>query len=182
MDPNTLGFTVQHDAVCSSITKSKSSLLIANMNSSADLNCQGVNRFTQLADDSDEVPKLQGAKLYMGFWLSPQEWKDLKLMYDVLQVRYFSLTITGMLTFYGTRNLQMPSKHSQRLTNLPFGAQSQSLNFFKRHGKPWPTLRNSAASQWPSRLGSIIFRSGTIRPMTLVYTSSALVCTIFKYL
>ncbi|KAG1805825.1 uncharacterized protein BJ212DRAFT_1486171 [Suillus subaureus] len=39
----------------------------------------------QLADDSDEVPKLQGGKLYMGFQLSPQEWKDLELMYDVLQ-------------------------------------------------------------------------------------------------
>ncbi|KAG2758101.1 hypothetical protein P692DRAFT_20710694, partial [Suillus brevipes Sb2] len=52
------------------------------------------NRFTQLADDSDKVPKLQGGKSYMGFWLSPQEWKDLKSMYDVLQVCYFSLTIT----------------------------------------------------------------------------------------
>lgn len=182
MDPNTLGFAFQHDAACSSITKSKSSLLIANLNSIADLNCQGVNRFTQLADDSDEVPKLQGGKSYMGFRLSPQEWKDLELMYDVLQVRYFSLTITCMLIFYGTRNLQMPSKHSQRLVNLLFGAQSQYLNFFKRHGKPWPALQNSAASQQPSRLGSIIFRSGIIRPTTLVYTSSASVCTIFKYL
>ncbi|KIK32073.1 hypothetical protein CY34DRAFT_102284, partial [Suillus luteus UH-Slu-Lm8-n1] len=63
-----------------------------------------LNRFTQLADDSDEVPKLQGGKSYMGFRLSPQEWKDLELMYDVLQVRYFSLTITSIEA--GVNNLQ----------------------------------------------------------------------------
>ncbi|KAG2336033.1 hypothetical protein BDR05DRAFT_897307, partial [Suillus weaverae] len=43
-----------------------------------------VNRFIQLADDSDEVPKLHG-KSYSDFKLSGQEWSKLKLMQDVLQ-------------------------------------------------------------------------------------------------
>jgi hypothetical protein len=46
---------------------------------------QGVNRFIQLADDSDEVPNLQG-KSYGAFKLSAEEWKKLELMHDVLQV------------------------------------------------------------------------------------------------
>jgi len=53
--------------------------------------CQGVNRFIQLANDSDEVPKLQG-KSYAGFKLSSQEWAKMELMRDVLQVHlYFCL-------------------------------------------------------------------------------------------
>ncbi|KAG1827950.1 ribonuclease H-like domain-containing protein [Suillus subalutaceus] len=45
---------------------------------------KGVNRFIQLADDSDEVPNLQG-KSYGAFKLSAEEWKKLELMHDVLQ-------------------------------------------------------------------------------------------------
>ncbi|KIK36239.1 hypothetical protein CY34DRAFT_94742, partial [Suillus luteus UH-Slu-Lm8-n1] len=44
-----------------------------------------VNRFIQLADDSDEVPKLKG-KSYADFRLSVQEWTELDLMHEVLQV------------------------------------------------------------------------------------------------
>ncbi|KAG2341707.1 hypothetical protein BDR05DRAFT_834915, partial [Suillus weaverae] len=50
----------------------------------AHLQEQGVNRFIQLADDSDEVPNLQG-KSYGAFKLSAKEWKKLELMHDVLQ-------------------------------------------------------------------------------------------------
>ncbi|KAG2738997.1 hypothetical protein P692DRAFT_20756762 [Suillus brevipes Sb2] len=46
---------------------------------------KGVNRFIQLADDSDEVPNLQG-KTYGVFKLSAAEWTKLELMCDVLQV------------------------------------------------------------------------------------------------
>ncbi|KAG2737186.1 hypothetical protein P692DRAFT_201675605, partial [Suillus brevipes Sb2] len=45
---------------------------------------QGVNKFIQLADDSDEVPNLQG-KSYGAFKLSAEEWKKLELMHNVLQ-------------------------------------------------------------------------------------------------
>ncbi|KAG2028562.1 hypothetical protein BDR03DRAFT_1003883 [Suillus americanus] len=45
---------------------------------------KGVNRFTQLADDSDEVPNLQG-KTYSAFKLTQQEWSKLELIRDVLQ-------------------------------------------------------------------------------------------------
>lgn len=46
--------------------------------------CQGINRFIQLADESDEVPNLKG-KLYADFRLSAPEWAELELMREVLQ-------------------------------------------------------------------------------------------------
>lgn len=46
---------------------------------------QGVNRFTLTADDSEEVPDLQG-KTYAAFKLSTAEWEKMSLMRDVLQV------------------------------------------------------------------------------------------------
>jgi hypothetical protein len=52
-----------------------------------------VNRFIQLADDSDEVPKLKG-KSYADFRLSAQEWMELDLMREVLQVCHFPLSFT----------------------------------------------------------------------------------------
>ncbi|KAG0701880.1 ribonuclease H-like domain-containing protein [Suillus ampliporus] len=45
---------------------------------------KGVNRFIQFADDSDEVPNLQGNS-YGTFKLSAEEWKMLELMHDALQ-------------------------------------------------------------------------------------------------
>ncbi|KAG1812884.1 uncharacterized protein BJ212DRAFT_1207387, partial [Suillus subaureus] len=53
---------------------------------------QGVNRFIQLADDSDEVLNLQG-KSYGAFKLSAEEWKKLELMHNVLQFADFSTSI-----------------------------------------------------------------------------------------
>ncbi|KAG2745541.1 hypothetical protein P692DRAFT_201719975, partial [Suillus brevipes Sb2] len=57
---------------------------------------QGVNRFIQLADDSDEVPNLQG-KSYRAFKLSAEEWKKLELIHDVLQFDEFSSAINSGL-------------------------------------------------------------------------------------
>lgn len=45
-----------------------------------DLSAQGINRFTLTADDSDEVPDLQGAKTYAGFKLSSVEWDKIELI------------------------------------------------------------------------------------------------------
>ncbi|KAG2737443.1 hypothetical protein P692DRAFT_201733213, partial [Suillus brevipes Sb2] len=41
-----------------------------------DLNLQGINRFTQLADDSKEVPNLQ-RKTYSAFKLTQHEWLNM---------------------------------------------------------------------------------------------------------
>jgi hypothetical protein len=46
---------------------------------------QAVNRFTQLADDSEDVPALEG-KFYSNFKLTPQDWTKMELMRDILQV------------------------------------------------------------------------------------------------
>ncbi|KAG2741172.1 hypothetical protein P692DRAFT_20677048, partial [Suillus brevipes Sb2] len=56
-----------------------------------------VNRFTQLADDSDEVPNLQG-KTYSAFKLTQQEWSKLELIRDVLQVKTWE-RMAGTSTF-----------------------------------------------------------------------------------
>jgi hypothetical protein len=46
---------------------------------------QAVNHFVQGADDSDEVPDLQG-KSYSDFKLSRRDWEKLKFMHEVLRV------------------------------------------------------------------------------------------------
>jgi hypothetical protein len=58
---------------------------------------KGVNRFIQLADDSNEVPNLQG-KTYRVFKLSAAEWMKLELMCDVLQVYASFLFLIFVLT------------------------------------------------------------------------------------
>jgi hypothetical protein len=48
---------------------------------------KGVNRFTQLADESDEVPDLQ-KKSYAQFKLSKADWGELDIIREVLQACY----------------------------------------------------------------------------------------------
>lgn len=47
---------------------------------------QGINRFVQIADDSDEVPDLTG-KSYSNFKLNKKDWDKIALIHKVLQVR-----------------------------------------------------------------------------------------------
>jgi hypothetical protein len=47
---------------------------------------QGINRFVQIADDSDEVPDLTG-KSYSDFKLNKKDWDKIALVHEVLQVR-----------------------------------------------------------------------------------------------
>ena len=47
---------------------------------------QGISRFVQLTDDSEEVPKLKN-KMYSDFELSRDDWDRLSLMHEVLHVR-----------------------------------------------------------------------------------------------
>jgi len=51
----------------------------------AELFIQGINRFVQIADDSDEVPDLTG-KSYSDFKLNKKDWDKIALVHEVLQV------------------------------------------------------------------------------------------------
>jgi hypothetical protein len=48
---------------------------------------QAVTRFTQLMDDSEDVPPLQ-KKMYDEFHLSRPEWRQLKLLHELLKVSH----------------------------------------------------------------------------------------------
>jgi len=48
---------------------------------------QAVTRFTQLADDSEDVPPLR-KKTYDEFHLSRPEWRQLKLLHELLKVSH----------------------------------------------------------------------------------------------
>ncbi|KAG2343535.1 hypothetical protein BDR05DRAFT_884438, partial [Suillus weaverae] len=62
-----------------------------------------LNRFTQLADDSDEVPNLQG-KTYSAFKLTQQEWSKLELIRDVLQVTSVTSGLDNLAKWYHKTN------------------------------------------------------------------------------
>jgi len=103
---------------------------------------KGVNRLIQLADDSDEVPNLQGGKSYGAFKLLAEEWKNLELMCDMLQVCAHvqsSLKCSINLLY---RNLPTLNNHFWQLMNLPYGVQSQSSNISNKCGKAWLILRS----------------------------------------
>jgi len=51
----------------------------------AELLSQGINRFVQIVDDSDEVPDLTG-KSYSDFKLNKKDWDKIALVHQVLQV------------------------------------------------------------------------------------------------
>jgi hypothetical protein len=53
------------------------------------MHAQAVMHFTQLANASKDVPKLHSNKTYRDFYLSKLEWEWLKLLYEVMQVRYY---------------------------------------------------------------------------------------------
>jgi hypothetical protein len=65
------------------------------------LNLQEINRFTQLADDSEEVPNLQG-KTYSAFKLTQHKWLKLELIQDVLQVSSFNCLFTFPINKHNT--------------------------------------------------------------------------------
>jgi hypothetical protein len=70
-----------------------------------------VNRFTQLADDSDEVPDLKNKK-YRDFRLSKADWVKMELMREVLQVYHSVLILSsGPHDVAHHRNQQMLNKH-----------------------------------------------------------------------
>lgn len=78
------------------------------------------------------------------------------------------------------RNLQMLSRVFQQLVSQLYGELFRCLNIFKRHCKTWLTRQNSAASQQPLKLASVISASGMVRPTTWTCILFALVCLIFN--
>jgi hypothetical protein len=138
---------------------------------------KGVNRFIQLADDSDEVPNLQG-KTYGVFKLSAAEWTKLELMRDVLQV-CASFLFLIFVFYYTTRSLQTRNNHFLQHVNLPYGALFRSSNSSKRRGKTWPAIQSSTTFQMPFNLASIIYTNGTTRLTRVTSTLFASVCVVF---
>lgn len=87
MGLNTLGITLQDVGASGSFTQGLFYIkcyVLSNL-----FEFKGVNRFMQLADDSEEVPNSQG-KTYLAFKLTQQEWAKLELIRDVLQVSSFN--------------------------------------------------------------------------------------------
>jgi hypothetical protein len=68
---------IKQQSVCISTAQQDLTLILA----------QAIARFTQLADDSDEVPALQNKK-YRGFHLSRPEWEQLKLLHELMKVGF----------------------------------------------------------------------------------------------
>jgi hypothetical protein len=51
------------------------------------IHTQAVTHFTQLADDSDDVPALQN-KEYKSFQVSRPEWVQLRLLHELMKVSH----------------------------------------------------------------------------------------------
>jgi hypothetical protein len=77
------------------------------------------------------------------------------------------------------RNLQTLSRVSWQLVNQLYGELFRCSNIFKRRCKIWPTLQNSAASQQPLKLVSLISASGMVRLMTRTSILFVLVRIVF---
>ena len=63
------------------------------------IHAQAIARFTQLADDSDEVPALHKKK-YIQFRLSKDEWELLKLLHEVIKVSPPSSCLCSFCALY----------------------------------------------------------------------------------
>ncbi|KAF8148227.1 hypothetical protein B0H34DRAFT_267201 [Crassisporium funariophilum] len=105
------------------------------------LDNQGVVHFSQLADDSDEVPNLKG-KSYSDFRLQKSDWARMQLMHDVLQVctPLSLLVCNSPLAF---RSLRRPNRRSQVPRNQLSGAPSPFSSSYYSHGRTWLTFQNT---------------------------------------
>jgi len=173
-------FNVYVSGSCTCTPTGSSNTQLAVMRHNLLIHVQVVIRFTQLADESEDVPALCGKK-YRDFRLSKLEWEQLKVLYEVMQV---SLCIcmpyrVPVLTI-NDRSQQQHSNPSQNLMSLLCGAQSLSWNSCNRHGRTWQISRSSMSSLTRFMVDWRTYASGIIKLMTLMYTSFALVSTIDK--
>lgn len=137
---------------------------------------QGINRFTALADESEEVPDLQG-KDYATFKLSPAEWHKMELMKDVLQVRILFFISWFLKLKLDSRSQQRHNSPFHRTVIQLLTAPFLCLSAFGTHGKLWRTRISLAACQTPSAQVWRISISGIAPQMTLMYTLYALAST-----
>ncbi|KAG2102329.1 hypothetical protein BD769DRAFT_1367557 [Suillus cothurnatus] len=129
---------------------------------------QGVNRFIQLTNDSDEVPNLQGGKSYADFKLSAQEWTELEFLSVTSNYAYYyvphnkepaeaqqSFSVTCEPTVWQTipvleylqetlQNMAGSSKFSSFLTAIEAGIE----NLCKWYGKTDDTNVAYAKDKW----------------------------------
>ena len=141
---------------------------------------QGINRFIQLADDSEEVPNLQ-KKLYSDFKLTRDDWDRLALMHEVLRVSnvaYFSFVMFLRCTH---RSRLKPTRLSRAQTTQPSGGQFQFLSTCKRRGVQWSSPRNLQKLRQLLELVLITLKNGTARPTKQMLTSSVSVRTYFSH-
>ena len=99
------------------------------------IHIQAITCFTQLADDSEDVPPLCNKK-YSGFQLSKVEWDGVKLLHEVLKVSHhirIPHADTELLTI-DDRSRRQHSSHSLPLMTLLPGKRSLSSSFCNRHG------------------------------------------------
>jgi hypothetical protein len=102
--------------------------------------------------------------------LNGQAWSSCAMSF-----RYTKINLSFLLYSPLYRSQPMLSSHSQHLRTPPFGAPSQYLNFYKRHGETWLLHRNSAASRHPSNPVSLTLANGIERRTTLMSILYALV-------
>jgi hypothetical protein len=96
-----------------------------------------VNQFALTADESDEVPDLQG-KNYLDFKLSKSEWVKIRKMHEVLQVRSY---VT--LEWFSKLNInQEPAKIQQSFSSAKFPTVWRTLPLLEFLQQSW---RNMAA-------------------------------------
>jgi hypothetical protein len=99
---------------------------------------QGINHFVQLADDSEDVPKLKN-KMYSDFKLSRDDWNRLTLMCEVLRVSNIMLGFCSWLFDFrpNSRNRREPISLSQVRVTLPSGVPFPSWSICRRLGVVW---------------------------------------------
>lgn len=90
------------------------------------IHAQAVIRFTQLADESEDVPTLRKKK-YRDFRLSKLEWEQLKVLHDVMQVSLCIHILSRVQTLtIDDRSQRRHSNLSRNLISLLCGVQSLS--------------------------------------------------------
>ena len=144
------------------------------------MHAQAVTRFTQLADASEDVPKLRANKTYRDFYLLKFEWERLKLLHEVMQVGHC------IHKFYINLQTLTIDNRSQHLHNNPSrnpktplsGARSLFWSSCKRHGRTWQIFQSSKSSRLRFMVDWRTYTSGIIKLMTLTCISFALDSTI----
>ena len=97
-----------------------------------------MNRFIQLADDSDEVPELREKK-YQDFRISRSEWTKLELMHEVLQV-----CIPASCSVLNTyEHVQEPANATQSFSSSHTPTVSRTIPVLEFLQTSWENMANN---------------------------------------